>query len=68
MVEMIISYQCPYCRLFTVESTSSERERHLTACKEGAEKRAAMAYRLGSHSWKGESADDIVRADNGVTS
>lgn len=57
MVEMIISYRCPYCGLGVLESTASEREEHLTACKKGAEHRAAMEYRLGSHSWKGEDYD-----------
>lgn len=52
MVEMIETFHCPYCRLTILETTQQDRERHLKACKKGAENRAAMEYKLGSHSWQ----------------
>ena len=52
MVEMVETFHCPYCRLTMLESRQRDREEHLEACKKGAENRAAMEYKLGSHSWR----------------
>jgi hypothetical protein len=54
MVDMVETFTCPYCRLTCLEATRRDQEQHLEACKEGAEHRAAMEYKLGSHSWQGE--------------
>lgn len=54
MVERAETFDCPYCRRAMPESTRRDREEHLKACKERAEYRAAMEYRLGSHAWRGD--------------